>query len=256
MLLIAGAASSMDWWEGELCERLASGPRFVIRFDMRDTGRSVSYEPGAPEYTGADLVRDAVGVLDALAVGRAHLVGISMGGGIGQQMALDYPGRVASLTLMSTSPGGPDLPRMSEELESVFAEPPVEPDWSDRAAVIDYILDGVIPFAGSARFDEGPMRILLGRVVDRTINIQSSMTNHRILEGGEPLRPRLHEIVAPTLVLHGTEDPLFPLAHGEALASEIPGARLLALEGVGHEHPPRQVWGLVVNAILEHTAER
>src|SRR5687768_11365616 len=88
ILLIGGAASSMNWWEDEFCERLAAGHRFVIRYDLRDTGESVSYEPGAPQYTGADLVADAVGLLDTLEVGRAHVVGISMGGGIAQHMAL------------------------------------------------------------------------------------------------------------------------------------------------------------------------
>lgn len=107
ILLVGGAASSMDWWEDELCERLALGPRFVIRYDLRDTGQSVSYEPGAPAYGHSDLVGDFVGLLEALRISRAHLVGISMGGGIGQRLALDHPDRVVSLTLISTSPGGP-----------------------------------------------------------------------------------------------------------------------------------------------------
>jgi pimeloyl-ACP methyl ester carboxylesterase len=255
ILLIGGAASSMDWWEAELCERLASGPRYVIRYDLRDTGQSVSYEPGAPQYGGPDLVRDAVGVLDALRVARAHVVGISMGGGIAQHLALDHADRVASLTLIATSAGGPDLPPMSDELASHFAEPAPEPDWSDRAAVIDYIVEGERPFAGSHPFDEERMRALVGRIVDRTVNIASSMTNHWILDGGEPVRPRLGEITAPTLVLHGTEDPLFPYGHAEALAAQIPGARLLPLDGMGHEMPPRPVWDQVVAAILDHTAD-
>jgi pimeloyl-ACP methyl ester carboxylesterase len=257
ILLIGGAASSMDWWEDEFCERLASGPRFVIRYDLRDTGQSVSYEPGAPQYGGLDLVADAVGVLDAFRVARAHVVGISMGGGIAQRLALDHADRVASLTLIATSPGGPDLPAMSDELASHFAQPAPEPDWSDRAAVIDYIVEGERPFAGSHQVGEESVRALVGRIVDRTVNIASSMTNHWILEGGgEPMRPRLGEITAPTLVLHGTEDPLFPYGHAEALAAEIPGARLLPLEGVGHEVPPRPVWDKVVAAMLDHTAER
>jgi pimeloyl-ACP methyl ester carboxylesterase len=255
ILLIGGAASSMDWWEDEFCERLASGPRFVIRYDLRDTGQSVSYEPGAPQYSGADLVADAVGVLDALRVARAHVVGISMGGGITQHLALDHADRVASLTLISTSPGGPDLPPMSDELRARFEESPPEPDWSDRQAVVDYIVEGLRPYAGTLRFDEEEMRALAGTIVDRTVNIASSMKNHWILEGGEPVRPRLGEIRAPTLVLHGTEDPLFPYGHAEALAAEIPGARLLPLEGMGHEMPPRPVWDQAVAAILEHTAE-
>lgn len=260
ILLIAGAAAPMDWWEDEFCRRLAAGSRFVIRYDHRDTGRSVSYEPGAPPYTGMDLVADAVGLLDALGPTRAHVVGISMGGGIAQRMALDYPERVASLTLLSTSPIGPrgpsdpDLPPMSDELRSHFAEPPPEPDWSDRAAVIDYIVDGERPFRGSYPLDERRLRELAGRVFDRTANIASSMTNHWLIDGGEPVTTGIGEIAAPTLVIHGTQDPLFPYGHAEALANESRGARLLPLEGVGHEVPPRAVWDIVIPAILEHTA--
>jgi pimeloyl-ACP methyl ester carboxylesterase len=256
ILLIAGAASSMDWWEDEFCERLAAGPRFVVRYDLRDTGQSVTYKPGAPTYSGTDLVADAVGVLDALRVARAHVVGISMGGGIAQTLALDHPDRVSSLTLISTSPGGSDLPPMSAELRARFAEPPPEPDWSDRQAVVDYFVEDLRAFAGTHPFDEEAMRALVGKVVDRTVNIASTMTNHWILEDGEPLRPRLRDISAPTLVLHGTADPLLPYGHGEALAAEIPGARIVPLEGVGHEMPPRPVWDRVIAAILGHTARR
>lgn len=258
ILLIGGAAASMDWWEEELCERLAAGPRFVIRYDLRDTGQSVTYEPGIPEYGGEDLVADAVGILDALDVVRAHVVGISMGGGIAQQIAVRHPERVASLTLESTSPGAstpdePDLPPMSKELAAF--EPPSEPDWADDEAVVDYIVAGLFPYAGSVHFDEDHMRTLVAHAVDRSRDIRSSQTNHWTIESAEPIRTRLGEIEAPTLVLHGTEDPLFPIAHGEALARKIPGARLVELEGVGHEYPPPQVWDVVVEAILDHTGK-
>jgi pimeloyl-ACP methyl ester carboxylesterase len=256
ILLIGGAATSMDWWEEEFCERLASGPRFVIRYDLRDTGQSVSYERGAPQYGGPDLVTDAVGLLDALRLARAHVVGMSMGGGIAQRLALDHADRVASLTLIATSPGGADLPPMSDELRAWFEEPPPEPDWSDRQAVVDYIVEDLRQHAGTLPFDEEEMRAFAGRIVDRTVNIASSMKNHYLLEGDEPVGPRLGELTAPTLVLHGTEDPLFPYGHAEALAAEIPGARLLPLKGMGHELPPRPIWDQVVAAILDHTAER
>jgi pimeloyl-ACP methyl ester carboxylesterase len=256
LLLIAGGECSMDWWEDELCELLAAGPRFVIRYDLRDTGQSVSYEPGAPGYDGSDLLADALGLLDALGVDRAHVVGMSMGGGIAQELALEHGSRVATLTLISTSPvgprspGAPALPKSSSEL----AEPAHEPDWSDRDAVVDYILERLRPYEGSLPVDEDSQRELVERVVDRTINIESSLKNHWLIEGAVPVRGRLTELRVPTLVMHGTEDPLFPLGHGEALAEEIPGARLLPLEGVGHEMPPRPCWNQVVEAILELSA--
>jgi pimeloyl-ACP methyl ester carboxylesterase len=260
LLLIAGGASSMDWWEDGFCERLAAGPRFVIRYDHRDTGQSVSYEPGAPRYTGSDLVADAIGVLDALDVTRAHLVGMSMGGGIAQHVALDFPERVASLTLMSTSPavsdpGRPRLPAPSPKLAKHFADPPAPPDWSDREAVIDYVVADQLAYVGSIPADEPGLRALVARIVDRTVSMESSTINQPPPDEGEPVGGRLADIHAPTLVVHGTEDPLFPLAHGAALAAEIQGARLLALEGMGHQVPPEPLWDAVVPALLEHTAE-
>lgn len=189
ILLIMGSSASMDWWEDDFCERLAAGSRFVVRYDHRDTGRSVSYEAGAPAYTGRDLIEDAVGVLDALRLTSAHLVGMSMGGAIAQVVALDYPDRVASLTLISTSPSGgdPDLPEMSAETGAEFAAV-ASPDWSDRAAVIDYQLQlARVCASRSSPFDEEELRRLAGRVLDRTSNVEASMTNHDFLEGSRPL---------------------------------------------------------------------
>jgi pimeloyl-ACP methyl ester carboxylesterase len=258
ILLIMGSSASMDWWEDEFCKRLAAGSRFVIRYDHRDTGRSVSYEPGAPQYTLRDLAEDAVGLLDTLAVARAHVVGMSMGGGIAQLVALDHADRVASLTLISTSPAGPggddpDLPAMSEETIAEFAVE--EPDWSDRAAVIEYMVHLERACAArSGSFNEAAFRDLAGRAFDRTVNIASHLTNHNAMEAGDRWRERLGDVRAPTLVIHGTEDPVLPYGHAVALAREIPGAELLALEGTGHELP-RAVWDVVVPAILEHTAQ-
>jgi len=260
ILLIGGAAASMDWWEDEFCRRLATSDRHVIRYDLRDTGRSTSSEPGAPDYSQLDLAADAVGILDTLGIDQAHIVGISMGAGIGQRLALEHPNRVASLTLFSTSPGGPggpdnpDLPPMSDRIKAMFSEPGPEPDWSNREAAIGAIVEGERTFAGTLAFDEAHVRSLAERIVDRTGNIASSMTNHWILEGDGPIRPRLGEITAPALVLHGTADPLFPYGHGEALARELSNARLIPLEGGGHQYPHRTLWNIVIPAILEHTA--
>jgi pimeloyl-ACP methyl ester carboxylesterase len=254
VLLVMGLAASMLHWEDEFCERLATGSRFVVRYDHRDTGRSVSYPPGAPGYTGDDLIADAVGVLDALAMGPAHVVGFSAGGGIAQRLALDHAEHVLSLTLISTSPGtGDDLPGMTERMRAHFAEPPPEPDWSDRGAVIEYLVEDERAYAATSRpFAEAERRELAGRIFDRTTDVAASMQNHWALDGGESWRERLGEIRAPTLVLHGTEDPLFPIEHALVLEREIPGARLVRIERMGHELP-REVWDVVVPEILRHT---
>jgi pimeloyl-ACP methyl ester carboxylesterase len=257
ILLVIGAGASMDWWQDDFCARLAAGPRYVIRYDHRDTGQSTGYPPGEPGYTSDDLVSDAAALIAALGVGRAHVVGQSMGGALAQVLALDHPERVASLTLVATSPAGPDpdLPQMTDAARDALAAL-AEPDWADRAAVIEYLTEQWRAIASHSRpFDAQGTRALSARVVDRTTNMESSMKNAYAAEGGERWRERLGGLDVPTLVVHGTEDPLFPLGHGEALAREIPGAELLTLEGGGHELARRD-WDVVVPAILAHTSRR
>ncbi|MEU8844523.1 alpha/beta hydrolase [Streptomyces roseus] len=258
VLLVSGAEATMDWWDEEFVARLADGGRYVVRYDTRDTGRSTTWPVGAPAYTQADLVGDAVGVLDALGIGAAHIVGISMGGGLAQRLGVGFPRRVATLTLISTSPGGPGgpehpgLPPMSEALAKVFSEPGQPPDWTDRGAVVDYFLAAERAFAGTLPVDEDRLRRTAGRAFDRS-PVPAAAGNHWLIEGGPPVRDRLGSITAPTLVLHGTADPLFPYGHAEALAREIPGARLVPLVGMGHQMPPPEVWDTAVAEILAHT---
>lgn len=253
ILLIHGATASMYAWADEFCQRLANDGRFVIRYDHRDTGRSVSYQPGAPGYGFADLVADAIGLLDHFGISRAHLVGTSMGGGMAMLAALAYPARVASLTLIGTSPGGDDLPPMSEAFLA-HVSGAGQPDWSDQEAVIDHIMAFLrVVSGGSGHLDEAEMRPLIGLDVDRTRNVAANQINHFVMETGEPIRPRLGEIGAPALIIHGDKDPVFPLGHAEAMQREIPGAELLVLAGTGHELP-RAVWDRVVPAIVRHTA--
>ena len=257
IMLIHGAGSSLLSWDEKLCRLLADGGRFVIRYDLRDAGRSVTYEPGTTKYGMRDLVEDAVGLLDALGVERAHIVGMSAGGGIGQLLALDHPERVATLTLASSTPGGPGPPNpdLPDPTPQLFANEPPEPDWSDREAVIDYLVEAERPFAAlSWPFDESAMRELAGRVVDRSTNLEWGLANAFSQAAGEPWRERLGAIAVPTLVIHGNEDPLFPYGHALALAEEIPGAELLPLEATGHEYFPPHTWDVVVPAILGHTS--
>jgi pimeloyl-ACP methyl ester carboxylesterase len=255
ILLIAGGASSMDRWEPEFCERLAAAGRHVIRYDHRDTGGSTTYPPGQPGYTGDDLDADALALLDHLRIERAHLVGISMGAGISQDLALNHPERVRSVTLIATSPIGPgerDLPGMSDELRAMFSEEPVEPDWADREAAIAYLLEGERPYTGSRGLDEDAILPVIARAYDRTSS-PASANNHFIADGGSEQRRPVSEIAAPTLVIHGSEDPMFPLPHGEALAREVPDATLLVVDGMGHEFP-RSAWDEVLPALIAHTA--
>lgn len=207
-----------------------------------------------------DLTTDSLRILDALGVAHAHLVGVSAGGGIPQELAALHPGRVLTITLIATSPAGAradqtPLPPMEPRLAATFNDPAPEPAWDDRAAVVDHLVEDERNLAGSLGLDEDRTRHLASIVVDRTRNVQASMTNHWILiEHDSPVQFRLADITVPTLVLHGTADPLFPLGHGEALATEISGARLLPLEGMGHEVPPPQLWDIVVPAIVRHTS--
>ncbi|WP_419999754.1 alpha/beta fold hydrolase [Streptomyces boninensis] len=259
LLLIGGAEASMDWWDDELCERLAAGGRRVIRYDTRDTGRSTTFPPGAPPYKGEALLTDAVGVLDALGIAAAHIVGISAGGGIAQHLAAHHPDRVITLTLMSTTPDGPggpggaELPPPTEAVQRMFAEGGDEgPDWSDRESVIAHFMKGERAFSGAIPVDEDRIRRIVTRAFDRSPSMASAQ-NHWQLEGGESLGDGLAKITVPTLVLHGTEDPLFPYPHGEALARAIPGARLVPLPGMGHQMPPPEVWDVVTTEILRNT---
>jgi len=143
---------------------------------------------------------------------------------------------------------------MSEDLRAYFAAEVPLPDWTERTAVIDYLVGYERRLEGAEYFDEPHVRALVERIVDRTSDMAASLTNHALAEEGEPPTGRLDDITAPTLVIHGTADPLFPYGHGEALAREIPHATLLPLEGVGHQVPPRAWWTPVIAAMLRHTS--
>jgi pimeloyl-ACP methyl ester carboxylesterase len=254
ILLVMGLGGSMLWWEEGFCRMLADGGRFVVRYDHRDTGRSITYEPGRPGYTGDDLVADAAGVLDAYSLPAAHVVGVSAGGAFAQLLALDCPDRVLSLVLISTSaatPGDRGLPPPTEDFGRFAATAEVE--WSNADSVIEYLVDYSRLLAGGRRpFDEAAVRALVRQDVERADDV-AALQNHDLITDDARARGPLSSIAAPTLVIHGTADPMFPVEHGEAIAAELPGATLLRLDGAGHG-VDRADWETIVDAILRHTA--
>jgi pimeloyl-ACP methyl ester carboxylesterase len=253
VLLVMGIGASMLWWEEDFCRMLADGGRFVIRYDHRDTGRSITYEPGRPGYTGDDLVADAAGVLDAYGIPAAHVVGVSAGGAFAQLIALDFADRVLSLVLISTSPALPGtrgLPPPTGEFMRFVTT--AEVDWSDAESVIEYQVAYARLLAGGRRpFDEAGVRELVLRDVERARDFAAARNHDAIPDEGRQRDP-LSSIGVPTLVIHGTADPMFPPEHGEALAGEIPGARLLTLADAGHGVYPAD-WEAVAGAILDRT---
>jgi pimeloyl-ACP methyl ester carboxylesterase len=254
ILLVMGLGASMLWWDEGFCREIAARGRFVIRYDHRDTGRSAHYEPGNPGYSGTDLVADAAGVLDAHGLPAAHVVGVSAGAAFAQVLALEFDDRVLSLVLISSSPATPGdrgLPPPTGAFSRFAAAADV--DWSSRDSVVEHLVGYSRLLAGGRRpFDEAAVRDLARRDIERAVDVASSQ-NHDVLAHDDRSHPDLSAITAPTLVIHGTADPMFPLAHGKALAEEIPGATLLVLDGAGHG-VDRADWDTIVRAIVHHTA--
>ncbi|WP_408010064.1 alpha/beta fold hydrolase [Pseudalkalibacillus sp. A8] len=251
VLLIMGAMSSLDWWDEDFCFRLADQGRFVIRYDHRDLGRSTTYDTGSSNYTITDLADDAASILDAYSIKQTHIVGMSMGGMIGQILALRYPEKVLTLTLIASSVFGKEmekLPPMDEKILDHHAQS-ASIDWLNREAVITYLADGWKTLAGSNTYEEERMYKLAEREVDRAKQLPSRF-NHAMLQGGEAYYDRMGEISVPVLVIHGTEDPALPYEHGLVLVKSIPHAELVPLEGSGHEIHSED-WDQIIDSIVK-----
>ncbi len=255
LILINGLGGQGIGWPIAFCERLAAGGHYVIRFDNREVGLSQWFDADAT-YTYEDMADDVVGLLDALGIAKAHVVGVSMGGAIAQCVAIRHPTRVLSLTSISSSlylatdtpPAGLQAPSVS--VMDLVGGPVPE---TREGRVTKEVEQLWRPLWGDAPFDEAAVRAQVERSYDRAYRPEAVA---RQAAAGQRTPSRvagLRRLTVPTLVIHGTADPLVPPDRGAATAALIPGARLLLIEGMGHCQP--QGYGdELINAVLQHTA--
>jgi len=260
LLLVSGLGAQMITWDEGLCEKLAANRFHVIRFDNRDAGLSTKIEEAGPPdlvaaqagnpkpaYQLEDMADDAVGLLDALGIGASHIVGASMGGFISQLIALNHPSRVLSLTLIMSGPSGKDGVRARLEASRIFTTVP-GPTREERIA--HAIANRRILTGPDNPFDEEYERRRAERLYDRSY-YPYGMGRQLIASMAAPSRlGRLPEVTVPSLVIHGLDDPLLPVDNGRRIAAAIPGARLLELQGMGHNIPVRY-WQEISDAIVE-----
>jgi pimeloyl-ACP methyl ester carboxylesterase len=245
--------ASMLWWPDEFCRRLAGRGRFVIRYHQLDVGLSTKFPPGQPDYGFNDAVDYVFHLLDGYGLPAGHVVGFSLGGMFGQAAALKQADRVLSLTTIASTPIGGDRSRLPRSGEAWLEHTAVDPDWSDRSEAVAYLVQDARLVAGTAfKFDEGRTRTFIERDFDRSRGYLNATNHIVLLRGGEACQGRLDDLRAPLLMIHGTADPVFPIGHGFALCEAVPGARLLELEGGGHELHAGH-WDEIAEAIAEHT---
>ncbi|MGJ4929535.1 alpha/beta fold hydrolase [Bradyrhizobium sp. HKCCYLS2038] len=266
LLLIMGLGAQMIIWDDEFCQMLAARGFRVIRFDNRDIGQSGKLHGGkrltpfeliklrlfnipvAAPYKLSDMAKDTIGLMDALDIKSAHLVGASMGGMIAQEIAITYPQRVRSLTSIMSTTGNPRLPPPKREVAMLLMAPP--PNTKD-----EYIRRFQTTWktlrVGSFPQDEARDVALAERCFARGLNPAGVGRQLRAILASGSRKPRLHLVTAPTLVIHGTVDPLVLPAAGKDTAESIPNAKLLMIEGMGHAIPI-PTWPQIIGAIADH----
>ena len=252
ILLIMGATASMVWWDRAFCEQLAGRGFYVIRYDNRDVGQSTCYPPGEPPYSTMDMATDVLAVMDAYGLDQAHLVGMSLGGMLAQIVAIDYPERVQSLTLIASGnwDDKPELPTIDQKVLDYHAMAATL-NWENKAEVLEYMVGGWRILNGSRHpFDENLTAALAQTEINRARSLLS-MFNHGGLKGGEELYGKADRIDTPSLIIHGTEDSVLPFAHALDMQQTIPDSKLLPIEGGGHEIHPLD-YDMVIDAITNH----
>ena len=248
LLLINGLGSQCINFKTEWCQMFVDAGFFVIRFDNRDVGLS-SKLAGQPQYTLSDMAADALAVLDDAGVGRAHVLGVSMGGMIVQKLAIDHPGRLLSITSVMSTTGDPDVGQPTPEAMAALTTPaPADRD----GAIAQYVANNRI-YGSPAEFDEERLKANAAAAYDRA-HYPEGVRRQFLAVGSDGSRAAaLGGVRVPALVLHGDQDRLIDISGGRRTAEVIPGARFVALEGMGHDYPPAY-WGSIVADVAAHAA--
>ena len=268
IVLIMGLAAQMTAWDDEFCTQLAARGHRVIRFDNRDIGLSTRFDAaGVPDVQAAlqramqglpsqspyrleDMALDVVGLMDALDIARAHVVGASMGGAIGQTLAINHPARLHSLTSIMSTTGAPGLPAPAPAALAVLFRPP-------PTSLDDYI-DGYaktwkVLRAGNWPLDEARDEQRARQNWARGLNPPGVARQMAAIFASGSRKAALGAVRVPTLVIHGDADPLVPLACGKDTAASIPGAKLMVVPSMGHALPI-SLWPRLIDAIAAHAA--
>jgi pimeloyl-ACP methyl ester carboxylesterase len=269
VLLIMGLGSQLIRWGPKFVEKLVARGVRAIRFDNRDIGLSTKFEglpnlqdviaalmrgemPDVP-YTLDDMAADAVGLLDHLGIERAHVVGASMGGMIGQLVAADYPARVLSFTSIMSTTGNHELPQATAEAQAVLFTP--APNWqTDEAAFLDFAVKTARTLGGpDYLIDEAFLRERALNAAKRSYNPAGALRQIVAITVTGDRRAKLAKITAPTLVIHGDADPLIRVEGGRDTAACIPGAELEIIPGMGHDVAPA-LYDTIVDGICRTIA--
>jgi pimeloyl-ACP methyl ester carboxylesterase len=266
MFLIMGLGAQMIHWDDDFCRQLAARGFRVIRFDNRDIGKSTRLSGGkrlspvellklrffripvAAPYRLHDMAQDTVALMDVLGLKSAHLVGASMGGMIAQEIAISFPERVRSLTSIMSTTGNPKVPPPTREASAILMAPPPA---TKQEYFVRFAQTWKILRAGSFPEDEALDRSRAERTYERGLNPAGVGRQLRAILASGSRKERLRAVKAPTLVIHGTVDPLVHPMGGKDTAASIPGAKLLMIERMGHALPI-PMWPQIIDAIGKH----
>jgi pimeloyl-ACP methyl ester carboxylesterase len=264
LVLIMGIGAQRVMWDDALCEQLIARGFCVVRFDHRDIGESTRLDAVVPDprrvvmrrlfgarveapYTLSDMAGDVIGLIDALGFGAVHVVGASLGGMVAQHLAIEHPARIRSLVSIMSSPGARRYLPAPRALRALFAPPPRSAEQAGRH------IEALFRTIGSTAWPvDGPrLRALGERAYRRGLSPKGFLRHFAAVMASGDRRPSLRSVHLPTLVIHGSRDPMFPIRAGRDLARLMPDATWLPIAGMGHDLPP-PLWPTLVAAIARH----